>query len=157
MYYPIGMKLFSDFLSRLPLPIAYAHCDIPCGIYTADGAKTAARTVLVMVQKIMALQKPEGDDTEAKLTYKNNLIRMIMNKEEHAGICKKELLTLWTDYFKPEHLKEFPDLHDVFWNAAKLCSKNKQNVSIAAAEELSKAVEKIVVMFDQAEAAKKKA
>jgi nickel superoxide dismutase len=72
---------------------------------------------------------------------------MVMVKEEHAQICKKELLILWTDYFKLEHLEKFPDLHDKFWKAAKLCSKNKQSVDLKLAEELVKAVDEIAEIF----------
>ena len=32
---------------------------------------------------------------------------------------KKELLILWTDFFKAEHLATFPDLHDTFWKVAR--------------------------------------
>jgi nickel superoxide dismutase len=56
-------------------------------------------------------------------------------------------LVLWTDYFKPDHLEAFPDLHETFWNATKLCSATKQNVDVAAAENLMAAVEKIHNMF----------
>ena len=54
---------------------------------------------------------------------------------------------LWTDYFKPEHLEAYPDLHETFWNATKLCSKTKQNVDVQAATDLMEAVEKIHKMF----------
>ena len=46
----------------------------------------------------------------------------IRTKEEQAELAKHELLILWTDYFKPVHLEAYPDLHEVFWNAAKTCS-----------------------------------
>ena len=35
------------------------------------------------------------------------------------------------------------------WNAAKLCSKNKQEVSIELAQELVKAVDEIAVIFQK--------
>lgn len=125
--------------------IAYAHCDIPCGIYDPHTAQLAAKTVLVMVQKIKGLEK--GDGEAAKLDYKNNLTRMIMVKEEHAQICKKELLILWTDYFKPEHFEKFPDLTDKILAACKLCSHNKQHIDEEKAEELIKAVDEIADIF----------
>ena len=53
-------------------------------------------------------------------------------KEEEAQKCD-ELLVLWTDFFKPQHLDANPDLHDTFWNAAKLApharSKFQQTTS----------------------------
>lgn len=135
---------------------ARAHCDIPCGIYTPEPAKTAAETVVKMVEKIQELRPPTpqeflaGNVSEIK-NRANSLMRYVMVKEEHAQICKKELLILWTDYFKEEHLKMFPDLHEKFWKATKLCSANKREVSMEKAQELRGAVEEIAKMFTKAE------
>ena len=134
-----------------PGTVAYAQCDIPCGIYDPTPAKIAADTVAKMVEKINGLQ-PSATD----FTTRGNFVRMTLVKEEHAQICKKELEILWSDYFKPEHLAMFPDLHDTFWKAAKLCSYNKQHVDLAKAQELLDAVAKISELFQKAEAAKKK-
>ena len=60
---------------------------------------------------------------------------------------KDDLLILWTDYFKPVHLEKYPDLHDTFWKAAKLCSACKVEVSVQHAEELMAAVENIHNIF----------
>ncbi len=125
-----------------PTVVAHAHCDIPCGIYDPTPAKIAADTVAKMVEKINALDKGATD-----FTTRGNFVRMIAVKEEHAQICKKELEILWSDYFKPEHLEKFPKLHDTFWKAAKLCSKNKQNVDGQAAADLVAAVKEISDMF----------
>lgn len=146
------------FLAVLLLPsIAYAHCDIPCGIYSPEAALLAAKTVWTLVKKMMDLKVPANASTVEVETFENTISRMVTVKEEHAQLCKKELLILWTDYFKPEHLSLFPKLHETFWKAAKLCSKNKQNVDLPAAEELQKTVGEIAQMFNQAEEAKKAA
>lgn len=125
-----------------PTRIAYAHCDVPCGIYDPSHAQIAAQTVLKMAQLIDDL--PTENKT---VNDKNKFIRCVLTKEEHARKCKEELLILWTDYFKPEHLKMFPNLHETFWKAAKLCSINKQEVNIGHATELVKAVDGIAEMF----------
>ncbi len=142
-----------NFIDRIwPVRIAHAHCDVPCGIYTPEPAKTAADTVAKMVEKIQALSK---DNSPAEAT-RNSFVRMVLTKEEHAEKCKRELLILWTDYFKPEHLLMFPGLHETFWKAAKLCSKNKQSVDPEAAKELQEAVATIADMFNKAEQEKTK-
>lgn len=145
------------FLDKiLPAEIVYAHCDVPCGIYETSGMLTAAATIEKMVQKLEALEKPRADaPEEERLVYENTLTRIILEKEEQGEICKKELLILWTDYFKPEHLEMFPNLHETFWKAAKLCSKNKQNVSREAVEELKAAIQEINRIFKEAEKSKK--
>ncbi len=141
-------KLLCIISKIFPSKLAYAHCDVPCGIYDPKAAQIAAATVLKMVEKLIALKVP-GDNI-------NDAVRFIWTKEEHARKCKEELLILWTDYFKPEHLSIFPDLHETFWKAAKLCSNNKQEVSIEHAQELVKAVDEIAEMFNKSKEASKK-
>ena len=131
-------------LDRLlrPRTTAYAHCDIPCGIYDPTPAKIAADTVAKMVEKIGQLDKNSTD-----MATRGNFVRMVGVKEVHAEIVKKELQVLWSDYFKPEHLEKFPKLHDSFWKALKLASKNKQNIDAQAAADLQGAVKEISDMF----------
>ena len=144
------MRFLKKLFGILPLRFAYAHCDVPCGIYDPKIAQIASQTVLKMVQKIKELKKGETDDE--KLNYKNSLTRMILTKEEHAQKCKEEILILWTDYFKEEHLEKFPDIHDLFWKTAKLCSKNKQEISLESAQELVDSVNNIAQIFEKSKA-----
>ena len=131
-----------------PARVAHAHCDIPCGIYDPIAAKIAAQTVLKMVSRIQGLEKPGADaKAEAWATYENTLGRYITVKEEHAQLCKKELDILWHDYFRPDHLEKYPDLHNTVWQANKLASKNKQNVDLDAAKEMVATVDKVAVIF----------
>lgn len=133
----------------------YAHCDVPCGIYDPHTAAIAAKTVFTMVKKVTDLKAPGSSASpEEVLEHRNTVIRMIQTKEAHAQLCKQEILILWSDYFKPENA--FPDMHETFWKAAKLCSYNKQHVDLAKSQELMDAVEKISQSFQKAEAAKKK-
>lgn len=142
-----------------PPQIAYAHCDVPCGIYETDTITHAANTCAKMVEKLLALQKPaDSADLQTKLNFKNTVIRMVETKEKFAHKCKEELLILWTDYFKDEHLKMFPDLHTKFWKATKLCSTVKRNVDAKACADLQNVVKEIAEIFKkakEAEAAKK--
>ena len=136
--------------------IAFAHCDIPCGIYSPWIATLAAKTVWTMVKKMLDLKTPADHAPDAEIhAYHNTISRMARVKEDHAELCKRELQILWSDYFKPEHLTMFPQLHETFWTALKLCSKNKQNVDEQAAASLQDTVANIANMFDQAEQAKK--
>ena len=135
----------------------YAHCDVPCGIYDPHQAAVAAKTVQTMNKKLTDLPLPgPGASAQEQLEHRNTVVRMVQAKETHAHLCKQELLILWTDYFKPEQLAMFPDLHETFWKAAKLCSYNKQHVDLVKSQELMDTVAKINEMFHKAEAAKKK-
>lgn len=148
-------KIFTLLDNIFRIPRVYAHCDIPCGIYSTHQAGVAAETVKKMTQKITELGTPTAEATDAeKIAWHNNLTRMIHAKEEWAQICKQELLILWTDYFKQEHLELFPSLHAKFWDAAKLCSQNKREVNLSAARSLRTAVEEISEIFKKAEGEK---
>ena len=120
--------------------VVYAHCDIPCGIYETNSMTTAADTVYKMVEKILELKGME-------LEQRNSFVRMVHIKEEHAQKCKQEILILWTDYFKDEHLAKFPELHSKVWKATKLCSQAKRTVDMKIAQQLKDAVADIARIF----------
>lgn len=133
---------------------ADAHCDIPCGVYDPTPAKIAARTVMRMVEQMNELHPPVSFpkiiDEHAMKSFANSMMRRIAVKEAHAELCKKEVLILWSDFFKPEHLEQFPNLHTLVWDAVKLCSKNKQEVNADAAQKLVDAVDGIAKIFYEA-------
>lgn len=130
-----------------PAEEANAHCDGPCGVYDPADARIKAEAVLSMTKKIQALSPPTDGDAKAWAAYLNTMSRYIAIKEEQAQKAKDELLILWTDYFKPVHLEKHPDLHTLFWNAAKLCSACKVEVNLEHAQELMSTVEKIHNIF----------
>ena len=152
------IQFLTHFFDRLlGIEPLYAHCDVPCGIYDPHLAALAAKTVYTMNKKLTDLPMPAPTaSAQEQLEHRNTIVRMVQTKEAHSQLCKQELLILWTDYFKPETLPMFPDLHETFWKAAKLCSYNKQHVDLAKSQELMDAVAKISEMFQKAEAAKKK-
>ena len=126
---------------------AYAHCDVPCGVYEPDSMTWAVVTCAKLVDKLLALEKPKEIDKEHLLEYENTVIRAVMVKEEYAQICKDQLLILWTDYFKPEHLAKCPDLHEKIWKAAKQCSVVKRTVSSEEVKKLQTLVAEIAEIF----------
>ncbi len=140
MFETLKNKLAANFET------AEAHCDGPCGVYDPAQSRIEAESVLQLTKKILDLKRPEGDD-KAFAAYQNTLTRYITIKEQRAELTKHHLLVLWTDYFKPAHLEKFPDLHETFWTAAKLCSSCKQEVSLEHAQELMDAVKKVHEMF----------
>jgi nickel superoxide dismutase len=122
----------------LPAEEGHAHCDIPCGIYDPHAAQIAALTAVRMNQLIDAME--EGAAAAS-------LSRYIAEKERHAELCKHELRILWGDYFKPEHLEAYPDLHDNVHKAMKAASAVKQSNSLQAAEDLLAATQNIAEIF----------
>lgn len=120
-----------------------AHCDIPCGIYETDTMMHSAETCRRMIQKIEELG--ELDNVEKHNTF----VRSVVNKERHGQKVKDELYILWSDYFKPEHVEKYPDLHETIWKAAKQASTVKQTVSMEEAEKLVSMVHDIAHLFTE--------
>jgi nickel superoxide dismutase len=130
---------------------AEAHCDVPCGIYDPTPAKIAAKTVARMIDQLEGLEPPTNmSDGHALAAYAAMISRRVVVKERHAEECKRELQVLWSDFFKPEHLEKYPQLHDMFWKALKLASKAKQDPHKETAAQLVAAVDEIAKIFYEA-------
>lgn len=123
------------------LKTAYAHCDVPCGIYETDSMSHAAETCRRMVNGILELG---ALDTVEK---NNTFVRRVMTKERHAQKVKDELYVLWSDYFKPEHLEKYPGLHDTLWKTVKQASTVKQTVSLEEVDKLAEMVHEVAHLF----------
>ena len=141
-------RVLELFDRAAPPTEAFAHCDIPCGIYDPHNAQIAALTVVRMVQLIQGLAKPgDGASKDEWDTYTMQISRYAAVKEEHAKIAEHEIIVLWTDYFKPEHLEKHGNLHDVVWKACKLTSTVKQQINMDAAQQLLAATQQIAEIF----------
>lgn len=140
-------KLMQLFDSIIRPGTVYAHCDVPCGLYETDSMVHAADTVKIMVDKLLALQLPAAGDKQKTLEFQNTATRMVETKEKHAQLCKEQILILWTDYFKEEHLSKFPDLHTHIWKAAKLCSQAKRSIDAGITTQLKAAVETLAQIY----------
>jgi len=140
--------LYWWLLKLFPFNIAYAHCDIPCGIYDPHLAQMAAHTVIRIINLIDDLKKsskePPFDERKKIISQISRYTRV---KEEHAEIAKHEVRILWGDYFKEEHLKQYPEIHDLVFKTMKLASRARQEVNIDAANELLDTVQKIAEIF----------
>src|SRR3972149_8820017 len=101
------MKLAS-ILNLWPAKTAYAHCDIPCGIYDPHSAQMAAHTVIRMTNMLNELKPSRKEpDFEERKRIISQVARLTRVKEEHGELIEEELGTLENDYFKGEHYKKF--------------------------------------------------
>jgi nickel superoxide dismutase len=134
------MKI-KNLFNILPLRIAYAHCDIPCGIYDPHQAQLAAHTIIRMTQLLTEIKR----DNETKAEH--DIARMTHVKEEHSSIIEEELETLRNDYFKEEHYKEYSNLNELFIKTLKSASKARQDIDIVAAGETLAGILEIAEIF----------
>lgn len=140
-------KLFLFASKILPIHVAYAHCDIPCGIYDPHLAQLAAHTVIRMTSLINDLKASGNPPFDERKKIIHQLARLTKVKEEHSELVKHEIRVLWGDYFKEEHLKMYPDLHNLVFKTMKLASKARQEINLDAANELLESVQKIAEIF----------
>ena len=75
--------------------------------------------------------------------------RCLVIKEERADLVKHHLWVLWTDYFKPQHLEQFPNLHDLFWQATKAAGQAKHSVDPADQQKLLDLIGEIDDVFQK--------
>jgi nickel superoxide dismutase len=120
--------------STTPL-VASAHCDLPCGVYDPAQARIEAQSVKGCMEKFNA-----STDTEFRE-------RAIFIKEERCELVKHHLWVLWTDYFKPDHLKEYPNLNDLFWMATKSAGEAKKTTDVVVADRLLAEIDDIAVGY----------
>ena len=120
-------------LSRLfrPAVTAYAHCDLPCGVYDPDQARIEAESVYRIIEKYHA-----SDDEHFKA-------RAIVIKERQAELAKHHIEVLWSEYFKEEHLDAEPAITELCWKAAKQCSTVKQSLDLKDARTLLELIDRI--------------
>src|SRR6266540_915670 len=114
-----------------PRTVAYAHCDLPCGVYDPEQARIEAESCYKIIEKYAA-----NEDA----TFRT---RAIAIKEERAELVKHHLDVLWHDYFKPEHVEKVPNLHDLFWQATKQVSKVKASTELADAKQLLDLIDQV--------------
>lgn len=122
-----------SLLSRIlaPTTVARAHCDLPCGVYDPEQARIEAESCYRIIEKYNA-----SEDQVFRT-------RAIDIKEERADLVKHHLDVLWHDYFKPEMLDKVPNLHDLFWQAAKQVSKVKASTDVADAKRLLELIDQV--------------
>jgi nickel superoxide dismutase len=120
-----------------PPQVGHAHCDLPCGVYDPAQARIEAESVKGCIEKFHA-----SDDNVFKT-------RAVTIKEERADLVKHHLWVLWTDYFKPEHLEKYPELHTLFWKATKAAGAVKKTEDVAAADDLLAQIAEIDKIFWQ--------
>jgi nickel superoxide dismutase len=134
------MKITS-ILKFLPCNNAYAHCDIPCGIYDVHQVQMAAHTVIRMTQLINDINR------ENEIKAEHDIARMTHIKEGHGQIIETELGTLQNDYFKAEHFEKFPELKDLLIKGVLLSVKARQNIDFDQAKDLLEVTMKIAEIF----------
>ncbi len=120
-----------------PRTVAYAHCDLPCGVYDPAQARIEAESVKAIMEKY------QGNDDPVFRA------RAVLIKEQRAELVKHHLSVLWSDYFKPNHFEAYPQLHDLFNQALKQAGAagGKGSVDPAEGQKLLDQIDEIARIF----------
>ncbi len=113
----------------------YQHCDLPCGVYDPAQAKIEAQSI------------HEINKRYSGLGHEEDRFRAIIIKEDRAELVKHHLWVLWTDYFKPEHLEKYPNLHEIFWQATKQAGAVKKSTNPDDSQKLLDQIDEIAEIF----------
>lgn len=122
-----------------PKTTVHAHCDLPCGVYDPAQARIEAQSVKAIQEKYQA-----NDDPAFRT-------RAILIKEQRSELVKHHLWVLWTDYFKPNHVEQYPQLHNLFWQATKAAGAagGKGSMDPADGQKLLDLVDQIADIFGE--------
>jgi len=130
------MRLLTHLLE--PKAVAYAHCDLPCGVYDPAQARIEAESVKAIDEKYQ-----QNTDTEFRT-------RALIIKEQRSELVKHHLWVLWTDYFNPAHFEKYPQLNTLFNEATKLAGGGggtKSSDDPAVADQLLAKIDEISKIF----------
>ena len=129
------MRLLTRLLE--PKTVAYAHCDLPCGVYDPAQARIEAESVKAIIEKYNA------SEDQAFRT------RALAIKEERSDLVKHHLWVLWTDYFKPPHFEKYPQLNQLFNEATKLAGGGgtKGSTDVTVADALLAKIDEVAKIF----------
>jgi len=114
-----------------------AHCDLPCGVYDPAQARIEAESVKKIIEKVN-----DSDDPDMKA-------RGLLIKEQRSELVKHHIWVLWTDYFKPPHFEQYPQLHMLVNEATKLAGATgtKGSWDVSVADDLLAKIEEIAEIF----------
>jgi nickel superoxide dismutase len=134
------------------LNMAFAHCQIPCGIYDDVLRVVSIQEDIGTIQKSINKIQELGD-YEKSIQNQNQLVRWINNKESHAQLIQDVI----SEYFLAQRIKPKSSNdkdYDKYVMLTTSCQKIifyamkcKQNVDVQYVEKLSSELEYFVDVF----------
>ena len=126
---------------------AYAHCQIPCGIYNDYARVQSMLEDVATIEKSVKLIGELSGKTDPQSL--NQLFRWVMNKEEHA----QHIISTISDYFLTQRVK--PGQEDYSERLIKhhkiiiAAMKAKQNTDISLVKDLREGIEKLSYYYPE--------
>lgn len=128
------------FFGLLFTSAAHSHCQIPCGIYDDEA------TFSSMLLDVETIKKSVNAINNSK-TEKNQLVRWVMNKEDHANKIKDTA----AEYFLAQRIQEGTDKYNEklasLHRIIVLAMKSKQHSDLAVVRELEDEINKFKKLY----------
>lgn len=129
------------------VPMIFAHCEIPCGIYGDHARVESMLEDAQTVTKCMKMIKELSSKNDAQ--SKNQLVRWIVNKEKHA----QKIIDTISNYFLTQRIN--PEMKDYTLRLVKHHSviiaamKAKQNTDDKFAEKLTGTIKALAIYYPE--------
>ena len=137
------------FAAGFAVQNAWAHCQVPCGIYDDHARVQAMLEDAATVDKAAMMINELAGKTDPQSV--NQAVRWVMNKEQHA----QNVIATISDYFLTQRVK--PDQPDYAERLAKhhavivAAMKAKQNADTKYAEALKARIEALAPYYPEHE------
>lgn len=122
---------------------AFAHCEIPCGIYDDAMRVSLLKEHLVTIEKSMETIKALEKDKDTDM---NQLVRWIMNKEDHANqfqdIVSQYFMTQRIGVDSAKYSQKVQVLHQMLVVAMR-CKQSTDTEHVQSLRKLIKEFEKL--------------
>lgn len=129
----------------------YAHCEIPCGIYTDSLRISMINEHITTIEKSMKKIVELSNDSNPNY---NQIVRWVMNKEEHA----KKIQKIVSQYFlhqrvkitspsDKEHYEKYIQLLTTLHEISVYSMKCKQSTDLANIKKLKMSVEQLEEIY----------
>ena len=128
-------------------PVAYSHCQIPCGIYDDHARVTSMLEDAATARKSVKLIAELSGKTDAQSN--NQIVRWIMNKEIHA----QNIISTISDYFltqrvkskQEDYVERLKKHHAVIVAAMKV----KQNANMESVDNLEASIKELLPYYPE--------
>lgn len=145
-------KLINAFILLVVLffaysPVAYSHCQIPCGIYDDHARVKAMLEDAATTKKAVKLIADLSGKSDAQSN--NQIVRWVVNKEKHA----QNIISTISDYFltqrvkssQKDYVERLKKHHAVIVASMKV----KQNADMKHVEVLEKSIKELLPYYPE--------
>lgn len=141
-------SLGATLVIMLAVSFAYAHCQIPCGIYDDEARIGEIREHITTIERSMnQIQALQKNIKAADAHDYNQMIRWVNNKEDHAAklqeIVSKYFMTQRIAMDDDKYAEKIELLHTMLVHAMKC----KQTVDLHYVKKLRKVVDEFEALY----------